>query len=90
MTLAGPEEAEVILVHDLVGEAVVVAMGTATYNSSGAKFDPPWGSGLKPRGGVGGAAGHSRHFIGIHGSRARSGGQDGHMIPYPEHTSSAL
>lgn len=79
-----------LLVLDLVSEAVVVAAGTVTYSSFRAKFNPPQGSGLKPSGGVGGAAGHSRHFIGIHGSRARSGGQDGHMIPYPQRTSSAL
>ena len=90
LTLAGLEEADVLLVLDFVSDAVVVAAGTATYSSSGAKFNPPWGSGLKSSGGVGGVAGHSRHFIGIHGSRARSGGQGGHMIPYPQRTSSAL
>lgn len=90
MILASLEEAGILLVLVLVGEAMVVAAGTATHNSFGAKFHPPQGSGLKPSGGVGGAAGHSRHFIGIHGSRARSGGQDGHMIPYPQCTSSAL
>lgn len=77
MTLAGLEEAQVLLVLDLVSNAVVVAAGTATYGSSGTKFNPPWGSSLESSGGVEGAAGHSRHFIGIHGSRARSGGQDG-------------
>lgn len=90
MTLASLEGAGVLLVLDLVIEAVVVAAGTATYSSFGAKFDPPWGSGLKPSEGVRGPAGNSRHFIGIHGSRARSGCQDGHMIPYPQRTSSAL
>ena len=89
VTLAGLEEAEVLLVLDLVSDAVVVAAGTATCRSSGAKFNPTWGSGLKSSGGVGEVAGHSRHFIGIHGSRARSGGQGGHMIPYPLRTSSA-
>ena len=88
MTLAGLEEAEVLLVLDLVSDAMVVAAGTATYRSSGAKFNATWCSGLKSRGGVGEGAGHSRHFIGIHGSRARSGGQGGHTIPYPLRTSS--
>lgn len=84
MTFAGLEEAEVILVLDLVSEAVVVAAGTATHSSCGAKFNPPRGSSLKPNRGVGGAAGHSRHFIGIHRPRARSGGQDGHICdPLP-------
>lgn len=90
MTLAALEEAVVLLVLDLVSDAVFVAAGSATFSSSGARFNPPWGSGLKSSGGVRGAAGHSRHFIGIHGSRARSGGQGGHMIPYPQRTSSAL
>lgn len=90
MTFTSLEGAGVLLVLGLVTEAMVVAAGTATYSSFGAKFDPPWGSGLKASGGVGVAAGHSRHFIGIHGSRARSGCQDGHMIPYPQHASSAL
>jgi len=76
VTLAGLEEAEVLLVLDLVSDAMVVAAGTATYRSSGAKFNATWGSGLKSRGGVGEAGGHTRHFIGIHGSRARSGGKE--------------
>lgn len=89
MTLAGLEEAEVLLVLDLVSDAMVVAAGTATRRSSGARFNRLRGSGLKSSGGVGGAAGHSRHFIAIHGSRTRSGGPGGHMIPYPLYTSSA-
>lgn len=84
MTLAGLEEVEVLMVLDLVSDAVVVAAGTATYRSCEAKFNPHWGSSLQPSGGVTGAAGHSRHFLGILGSRPRSGSQDGHMIPCPQ------
>lgn len=83
MTLAGLKEARVLLILDLVSDSVVVAVGTVSYSSSGAKVSPAWGCSLTPSGGVGGAKGHSRHFIGIHGSRARSGGHNGHMIPYP-------
>lgn len=92
MTLAGLEEAEMLVAPDLGSDAMVVAAVTATYSSSGAKFNPPWGSSLTPCGafGVRGAAGHSRYFFGFHGSRVRSGGQNGHMIPYPQRTSSAL
>lgn len=89
VTLAGLEEAEVLLVLDLVSDAMVVAAGTATHRSSGAKFNRLWGSSLKSSGGVREAAGHSRHLIAIHGSRTRSGGQGGHTIPYPLHTSYA-
>lgn len=84
VTLAGLEEAAVLMVLDLVSDAMVVAAGTENYSSSGNNFNPPWESSPKPFGGVRGAAVHSRHFIGIHGSRARSRGQDGHMIPYPQ------
>lgn len=52
VTIAGLEGAEVLLVLDLLSEAVVVAADTATYSSFGAKFNPPWGSGLKTSGGV--------------------------------------
>lgn len=83
-TLAGLEEAEVLVVLDLVSGAVVVAAGTAIYGSSGAKFNPPWGSGVEPSAGVSGAGGHSRLFTGIHSSRAGNGGQDGHIIPRPQ------
>lgn len=85
MTLAGPEEAEMLFAPDFGSDAMVVAAVTATYSSSGAKFNPPWGSGLTPCGtfGVRGAAGHSRYVFGFHGSRVRSGGQNGHTTPYP-------
>lgn len=83
-TLAGLEEAEVLVVLDLVRGAVVVAAGTAIDGSSGAKFNPPRGCGVKPSAGVRGAAGHSRQFTGVHSSRAGNGGQDGRATPRPQ------
>lgn len=97
MTLAGLEETEVHVVLDLVSEAVVVAADTETYSSSGAKFHLPWHFAVKPRAGAGAGAragaraGHSGLLpFGVHGSRARSRGQHGCMIPCPQHTFSHL
>lgn len=46
MTLAGLEEAEMLVAADLGSNTMVVAAVTATYSSSGAKLSPPWGSSL--------------------------------------------
>jgi hypothetical protein len=70
-----------VFAPDLGSQAMVVAVVTMTYSSSGTKFNPPCVSG--PRFGVGGTAGHSTCVFGFHGSRVRSGGQNGHTIPYP-------
>lgn len=83
-TLAGLEEAEVLVVLDLVRGAVVVAAGAAIYGSSGPKLNPPWGCGVQPSAGVRGAAGHGRQFTGVHSSRAGNGGQDGRGTPRPQ------
>ena len=73
------------MVLDLVTVAEVGAAGRVkTWRSSEAKSNPPWDSGLKPSGADAGAAGPSRHFLGILGCVPRSRGQDGHMIPYPQ------
>lgn len=78
-------EAAVLMVLDLVSDAVLVAAGRVkTWRSSEDESNPPWDPGPKASGADAGAAGPGRHFVGILGCGPRSRGQDGHMTPYPQ------
>lgn len=70
-TLAGPEGTVVVLVLDLLDNAMVVAADTATLVTSETTFVPSLDSFLMLSAGAGGAVGHNRCLFAFHDSGPR-------------------
>lgn len=90
MTLASLKEAQALVALEVRSDAMVSAAGAgwrAADSSPGDKLCAQEGSGLIPSGRVCGAVVGSRHFLGFHGSRGRTGRSGWPHGPSPDQPS---